>query len=92
MAELSDAGECSIQRREAVQEARECAGTAGRPVDAVRQNWTLSHHARCLPHGNMASFRPQVRQTGEHPNSSSLFPKPFFHATCKMQFTFRKMN
>lgn len=38
MAELGDAGECSIQRREAVQEARECAGTAGRPVDAVRQN------------------------------------------------------
>lgn len=22
-------------------------------------NWTLSHHARCLQHGNRASFRPR---------------------------------
>lgn len=95
MAELGDAGECSVQRQEAVRKRGNVQAQLGGPcpspstgLDSEPPCWVSA----TWQHGNMASFRPQIRQTVEHQNSSFPFSKPFFHATCKIQFTLRKMN
>lgn len=91
LAELINAGECSVLRREAVRETGECSGKVGRPLEAMRRGaptvplhsvW-LDSEPLCQVSADMATWLclgPR-QGTGGYQNTQFPLSKHFFHLT-----------